>query len=193
MRLLSAFFLVLLSTAAAAEPSGGKPQADGSIAYESKFGSIVAKPDGTIELHVKGADHVALVNLRGLALRDVKFRRHGAMFATEANADGYVASAHYERSYVKSALECRDTYFERALKSPLKKENIVRSEQGDFAMGEYVTPEFRGKVINQLHRNIYVEADGYCFDLHLSKLFYDQARDKAQLDHWSVTAGVRRE
>jgi hypothetical protein len=177
--------IVIGSACASAEPQGGKTQADGSIRYDSEFAAFVMKPDGELRLTLVGANHWAVVKLPGLAVDALKSKSDGVMFETQVTAQGFVASAYFEKVAAKTAVECREFYFSRALESPLPKKDITRFEKDGLAIGAYVTTELNGKKFDQYHRNVYALADGYCLDLHISKLFFDPAVDGKTVDAWT--------
>jgi hypothetical protein len=187
MRRAAPVLLAILvgSVCALAEPQGGKTQADGSIRYDSKFGTVVVKPDGEMQLTQPNAKHWAAVRLPGFALDVVQSKKGGVMFTTDATAQGFVASAYFEKVAAKTAVECREFYFSHALESPLPKKDITRFEKDGLAVGAYVTTEFKGKKVDQYHRNIYALADSYCLDLHISKVYFDPVVDEKALDAWT--------
>lgn len=176
------------ATAVGAEPPGGKPQADGSTLYESKFGTVTAKPDGTVLLTLPKSKHAASMMLKNFRLDVVNSKPGGVMFMTDATDRGFVASAFYEKAEAGSAVECREFYFTYALKSPAPKKDVTRSETKNLAIGSYVTTELGGTKLDQYHRNVYAFADGYCLDLHISKVFFDPATEGEALD--AVTSSV---
>ncbi len=91
-------------------------------------------------------------------------------FATNKET-GVVMSGFLERvSRSGTSKDCRDYYWERAKKSPFKKDDIKMSDFGPMALMEYIVKEHRGKVINQKHLNAYLAKDNYCIDIHLSKV-----------------------
>jgi hypothetical protein len=51
-------------------------------------------------------------------------------------------------------------------------------EEGDIAFSEYFIKTSQNVQINQKHVNMFVSKDGYLYNLHLSKMFYETQNDK---------------
>ena len=175
---------------ASAEPKDGKLMADGSTIYEIEFGSVTANPDGTVRLMLPNSRYMASMKLEGFRITEVNSRREGVMFMTDADPRGFIASGYFEKAKAKSAVECREFYFTHALKSPLPKKDVARTEKGKLAIGEYLIAGFMGKKFDQQNRNIYAYADSYCLDLHISKVPFDAAVDTPIIDAWTSTVSM---
>jgi len=99
-------------------------------------------------------------------------------FATDKET-GLIMSCFLEKaSRSGTSKDCRDYYWERAKKSPFKKEDIKMSDFGPMALVEYVVKEHEGIVINQKHLNAYLAKDNYCVDIHLSKVNFRRGEEQ---------------
>jgi hypothetical protein len=173
-----------LCTASHAQVPAGVPQADGAMAYTLDFGTIATKPGGTLTMTLKGVKHRLAIDIGGFKIEDMKSKDGGIMFVTAPNPDGIMMSAYFERvNGVASAADCRNFYFPHALKSPARKENARRKNDGQRALGAYTILENVGDVkVTQENRNIYLFGSGHCADVHLSKVAYQPAKDEAAFD-----------
>ena len=78
-----------------------------------------------------------------------------------------------------NASQCREHYWDKLRRSPVKREDVKLSERGEMAILEYAVrdlggfmPEALSKVhqdFEQRHLNVYLSRDGVCIDVHLSK------------------------
>jgi hypothetical protein len=192
MKRSAAIALIVLAgmANASAEPKGGKLRADGSTIYEIEFGSVTANPDGTVRLMLPNSRYMASMKLQGFRISEVNSKPEGVMFMTDADARGFIASGYFEKAKAKSAIACREFYFTHALKSPLPKKDVARTEKGKLAIGEYLITGVMGKTVEQHNRNIYAYADSYCLDLHISKVLFDAAVDAPFIDAWASSVSM---
>jgi hypothetical protein len=174
---MSLTMIAIAHGTAQAEPRGGKEQADGSTRYDMEFGSVLARPDGTIQLTLPDSNHLASIGLPEFTLENADSKPGGVMFLTNPNAQGFIVSGYFEKVRADSTVACRELYFSYALKSPVPKSEVKRYEKDGKAIGTYVIAEMEGQKLNQRHQNTYAYADGYCLDLHVSKAFFDEKAD----------------
>jgi hypothetical protein len=179
-RALAAFVILMLPVAAIAAELKGRKLADGSTLHEMKDGVVLARVDGNVFLVLPNARHLAGIGLAGFELEEVNSKREGVMLRTAANADGFIVSAYFEKyTEATDADSCRKFYFTYAVNTPTKKDNVGTFEMGEIAGGSYMIKEAGGVKLNQQHWNLYRVAEGYCLDVHVSKMFYDPAKDDA--------------
>lgn len=74
--------------------------------------------------------------------------------------------------------DCREFYWSKSAKSPLKKENVQKYETQDLAIVEHDTKEFNGQVVNFHSLNAYLSKNGYWIDVHISKVAYTKSDKK---------------
>jgi tetratricopeptide (TPR) repeat protein len=102
---------------------------------------------------------------------------------------GVILTAFLEKTNKKGdAKACREYYWNKAKKSPFKKEEIILRESGPMALVEYIVPEWLGIELMQKNLNAYL-AEGDCWiDVHVSKAGYiPNSEDPFQ----SVLDGIR--
>lgn len=74
--------------------------------------------------------------------------------------------------------KCRDFYSERLKTTPIKMENMVRSERGEWALQEYFVKELQGRQVNSKHVNAYYAKGDTWIDVHMSKALFNPEDQK---------------
>jgi hypothetical protein len=81
-----------------------------------------------------------------------------------------------------SAKECREFYWQKLCRSPVKMEEVKMSERGEMAILEYTVRDFGPQLplpedvkqmlgkFEQRHLNAHLTRGGVCIDIHLSKV-----------------------
>jgi hypothetical protein len=82
----------------------------------------------------------------------------------------------------------RETYWGRAQKSPLKKEDIKLDKSKEFATVQYLVTDVGGDAVKQKHMNLYAAKEGAWADVHLSKTGFAE-KDQALFDR--IISGIQ--
>ena len=86
--------------------------------------------------------------------KEVAWDGKTSSFRAENKITGIKISGFLEdRGKTGTSNQCRDYYWAKAKQSPLKKDNITKSDMGNVALLEYRVKEFRGITVNQKHMN----------------------------------------
>jgi S1-C subfamily serine protease len=159
---------VILSALLAAVPSSGQD-----------------RPAGTIKLFLPNTTWVLEIPAMGFAVQRDTTRPdgHGRSILAVDKATGLNLSVFLDRVPSSAdSKQCRQFYWERLQRSPLKREQIKMSERGTMALLEYTVrdagpvlqlPEDVRKLLGefeQRHLNAYHAWGGVCIDIHLSKV-----------------------
>jgi tetratricopeptide (TPR) repeat protein len=95
------------------------------------------------------------------------------MMRAENKSTGVIISVFLERERkALTSIQCRDKYWQKALRSPAKKSGVKSSENDQMALGEYVIKSYGDLQLMQKHVNAYVGVENMCVDIHLSKVQY---------------------
>jgi len=113
------------------------------------------------------------MDLKGFTLKGMELTPDGEnqqMLAFNKEA-GVTISAFLEKAdHPGDAKECREYYWAKGKKSPIKKKDIKLSELNGVPVVEYRAVEYEGLKYNQKHINAYYSKDGYWIDIHISKM-----------------------
>ncbi len=139
--------------------------------------AVVTSPDQAWTLTVGGKWKINQVN-------SDKKSHNKAIEATDEDG-GWVLSIYMSpppkqanAAEAASAAVAREYYQGRLKKSPLPIADGTTATIGDAAVAEYTIKYGNG----QKNANAYLAHDGYWIDVHVSKLTYDEAKDRATLD-----------
>jgi len=109
---------------------------------------------------------------------------NGRYLSAENKENGFFLSVFLEIfPNLKSSIQCRENYWSRLKDSSSKKENIEFSEENQKAMLEYFIMEEMEIQINQKHKNVYLNEEDVCVDIHLSKVKF-QPKDELFLNQF---------
>ena len=140
-----------------------------------------AQDTSTVSLSLPDIQWSLNVKLPGFELQQKEIAQSGeaARFFASNPDSGIVISAFLERApHTGNSKECRSYYWEKAKQSPFKKEDIKQYELNDFALVEYIVPEFQGMKVNQKNMNAYLVVDDYWIDIHISKTDYQDSDEQ---------------
>jgi tetratricopeptide (TPR) repeat protein len=88
--------------------------------------------------------------------------------STSMSVSVFIEKAPQEGNYK----DCRNYYWAKAEKSPVKKDNVSLYEKGEMAFVEHDIKEYQGQVINYHSLNAYLTYNGYWIDVHISQVDY---------------------
>ena len=140
-------------------------------------GEAPAPVEGIYEIGLPGIDWTLTVNIPGFEVEEESTRpdNSGSMFRGTIEENGIIISLFLEREKkARSSIQCRDKYWKRGKKSPVKKSGIRLSESGKVAVVEYTIKAFQGIEVNQKHVHAFMGAGKICVDLHLSQVSYNK-------------------
>lgn len=135
----------------------------------------------TIYFSLPKLDWALEITVPGLVLKqkDVAANERRARFMGEDIKTGIVISAFLEEfPKPMTTEECRSLYWEKARKSPIRKDKMSKSTFGEMAVVEYVVKEHEGMKIDQKHLNAYLAKGKFCIDIHLSKVLFKEGEKK---------------
>ena len=133
-------------------------------------GTTNTKP--TREIALPGNDWALAIDLPGFVVSREQLRddNQGAMMQAENGKTGMVVSIFLERApTLGTSKACRDFYWAKDLKSPLKKTDIQLSESAQMALVEWMVHEFGGAQVRQKNVKAFMARKDVCIDIHLSK------------------------
>lgn len=133
------------------------------------------KQQHSYEIGLSERDWALLIAIPGFEVQSEQVRPNGQgkMMRAENKTTGVVLSVFVEReSNSRSSRACRAYYWEKDLKSPIKKTGIRLSESGQMSMVEWMVREFGGYRVNQKNLKAFMARDDVCIDIHLSKVEY---------------------
>jgi len=146
------------------------------------------EPAGPIVLSLPELGWALEIAAPGFVMEDFEVAPSGeaARFQASNKKTGVILSAFLEKAPRKgNAEDCREYYWARARRSPMRKSDVAMSKSGDMAICEYIVKEYLGRKVDQKHLNAYLAVDGWWIDVHLSKTGYkadDQKLFTAILD-----------
>jgi len=147
---------------------------------------------GPIELSLPSLTWVVTVPASGFVLEANQSARDGTsqrLMAKNPETNVIVSGVLELTRPGATSAQCREFYwteFSRRLELP--RESTRTFERGEFAMVEYVVPEYQGTPINQRNLWIYFGKDGACGYLHVSKVRFTAADER----HFSaIVEGTR--
>ena len=146
--------------------------------------SVYGYSAGNFALDLPGKAWVLEIGMEGFELERYEMAPDLSAVNLQAynKTTGMVMSAFLEKAEgVGGSKECRDFYWKKAQKSPMKKDSIKLSEIGNTALVEYIVKEYEGKKIDQYNLNAYLAKDDVWIDIHLSKVTF-KSEDKKLFD-----------
>ena len=159
----------LAAAAAAAAAAGGDAKADTLR---------VASPDGTWAVLVPGQWQVAANDVRGGKQRQ--------LMATDPGQNGWTLSVFVEPAAkpAGTAKVAREFYVARMQRNPLGMKNLKRTEAGGNGKDAVAIVEYdQGMAgVTEHAANAYFSRGGSWVDVHVSKVDFDPAKDRAALD-----------
>jgi hypothetical protein len=165
---LVALLLTPLSLAAGALP--GRPDGGPAPAAPSPFAlGLIDKP------------WVLLVDLPGFQMEPIQRLAGGARVRGSREPAGWAVSLTLATSPEDpSARSCRDHDWAGRQRAVAEREDTHLSEQGDRARVDFTLPQRGGESLPEKHVLLYLQRDGICVVIHLSKQSF-QSRDDAVL------------
>lgn len=86
--------------------------------------------------------------------------------------------------------ECRDIYLTAPNPGIGNPQKINHFDLNDFAVVEFLVPEFKGKKVNQMNFSAHYVKDGYWVDMHLSKVQY-QPGERRLLENFAKSVSIQ--
>lgn len=149
------------------------------------FSHCLLRADSTNSLYLTtpGSSWSLEIGAPGLKLEERELSPDGtaARLMAENKTAGIILSAFLEKApHPGDAKQCREYYWAKAQKSPMKKDDIKMSVSGSVALVEYMVKQYQGVQVNQKNINAYLANKGYWMDVHISKGDF-KPEDEAQL------------
>jgi hypothetical protein len=148
-----------------------------------------AEPTTAFALALPDKPWRLLVELPGFEMEPVQRLSGGARALGVAERSGLTVSLTLATSPGDpSARSCRDHDWAGRQKVPPRREDTRLSAQGDQARVDFIVPTVEGEAVQEKHVLLYLQRDGVCAVVHLSKLHY-QPKDADSLER--LLASVR--
>lgn len=138
--------------------------------------------DGNFTMSLPTINWALQIDLKGFQLQGMELLPDGENQKMQAfNKDTeIVISAFLEKAdHAGDANECREFYWSKGKKSPIKKKDIKLKELNGVPVVEYTAVEYEGKKFIQKNINAYYSKNGYWVDIHMSKMVKNTEQEPA--------------
>jgi len=133
---------------------------------------VAAADDSRVTLTHPRSSWSLILDLPGFKIGPPKIFHDGTQvwFEADHRPTGLMLTAFVEETkHGRDAESCRKYYLKKVSRPEIKRSNSTR---GDLALSEYLVEAHEGERIDHKHLNAYLGRDGFCADLHISKMHF---------------------
>ena len=179
----------LLPVAGFAMPPA-QPLPGGGQRYVSDPATIELNEEGHLRMTVTQSKNWLTVNLPSL-LRDITKTKDGVYFVTDLGPSRMIVSGTLKSvPAAHNSKDCFDAWWTPDAKAPMPRKNVVTQAKADMWVASYQV-EIGGPETLQGNMNVYAYKDGYCADVHISRMGYRPTKDAPYFTNILDTIGFQ--